>query len=77
MNPNDDHRAVGRPGPDMIVTAELPDSVEVGSVPALLAAIQPDSPQLLIPVQNEAEPEVSIVIPALNEEMTITEFVGW
>ena len=33
--------------------------------------------QLLIPHGDVDAPEVSIVIPALNEELTITEFVEW
>ena len=32
---------------------------------------------LLLPERDVADPEVSIVIPALNEELTIAEFVGW
>jgi len=33
--------------------------------------------QLLIPDADVDDPELSIVIPALNEELTITEFVRW
>jgi glycosyltransferase involved in cell wall biosynthesis len=32
---------------------------------------------LLVPDQDVAEPEFSIVIPALNEELTIADFVAW
>ncbi len=32
---------------------------------------------LLIPDDDVAEPELSIVVPAVNEELTISEFVGW
>ena len=32
---------------------------------------------LLVPEDDVSEPEVSIVVPALNEEMTITVFVAW
>lgn len=32
---------------------------------------------LLIPENDAADPEISIVIPALNEQLTITEFVEW
>ena len=32
---------------------------------------------LLIPDVDEPEPEVSIVIPAVNEQLTIADFVGW
>src|SRR5260370_38985589 len=33
--------------------------------------------ELYIPPNDVADPEVSIVIPALNEELNITEFVTW
>ena len=32
---------------------------------------------LLIPDDDVADPEVSIVVPAVNEELTISEFVAW
>jgi glycosyltransferase involved in cell wall biosynthesis len=32
---------------------------------------------LLLPAADVAEPELSIVIPALNEELTIADFVAW
>ncbi len=32
---------------------------------------------LLVPEADVAEPELSIVIPALNEELTVGEFVDW
>ena len=39
----------------------------------------PPSPdvELLRPAADVAEPELSIVIPALNEELTIADFVAW
>ncbi len=33
--------------------------------------------RLLLPAADVAEPEFSIVIPALNEELTITDFLAW
>lgn len=33
--------------------------------------------QLLVPARDEPNPELSIVIPALNEEITVSEFVAW
>ena len=33
--------------------------------------------ELLIPDEDESDPELSIVIPALNEELTISDFVAW
>ncbi len=32
---------------------------------------------LLVPSDDVSDPEVSIVVPALNEEMTIAVFVAW
>jgi glycosyltransferase involved in cell wall biosynthesis len=42
-----------------------------------LAALQAEHGQLLVPADDVSNPEVSIVIPALNEEVTIAEFVEW
>ena len=33
--------------------------------------------ELLVPANDVVDPELSIVIPALNEELTIAQFVGW
>ena len=44
---------------------------------AMLSALQAQEPRLLAPDHDIADPEVSIVIPALNEEITIGEFVEW
>ena len=33
--------------------------------------------ELLIPEDDVADPELSIVVPAVNEELTIAEFVDW
>ena len=33
--------------------------------------------ELLLPDVDEPDPEVSIVIPAVNEEITISHFVDW
>src|SRR5947209_8028802 len=33
--------------------------------------------QLLVPDNDVDSPEVSVVIPALNEELTIADFVAW
>jgi glycosyltransferase involved in cell wall biosynthesis len=40
------------------------------------AAADPDI-QLLLPAEDVTEPELSIVIPALNEQLTIGDFVAW
>jgi hypothetical protein len=39
-------------------------------------AIDPDV-HLLVPADDEPDPELSIVIPALNESLTVTDFVDW
>jgi len=42
--------------------------------------IAPDrtqSPELLLPDDDEPSPQVSIVIPAVNEQLTISRFVEW
>jgi len=36
-----------------------------------------NEPRLLTPVNDVAAPELSIVIPALNEQLTIAQFVEW
>ena len=36
-----------------------------------------EEPELLVPDADVDDPELSIVIPALNEELTIAEFVRW
>jgi len=40
---------------------------------------RPDDPEieLLVPERDVADPELSIVVPALNEALTIGEFVDW
>jgi glycosyltransferase involved in cell wall biosynthesis len=40
-------------------------------------AVSDPSITLLVPEDDVAEPELSIVIPALNEELTVGEFVDW
>src|SRR5258708_31050100 len=43
----------------------------------LLDALEDKDVKLLVPESDEADPEISIVIPALNEEVTVSEFVEW
>ncbi len=42
----------------------------------VVPATDPDV-RLLVPADDEPDPELSIVIPALNESLTITDFVDW
>src|SRR5918995_3985376 len=41
------------------------------------AGASEETVQLLVPEEDESNPEITIVIPALNEEGTIEEFVSW
>ncbi|TMB91008.1 MAG: glycosyltransferase family 2 protein, partial [Chloroflexi bacterium] len=42
-----------------------------------LASATRGSIELLVPEDDVADPDVSIVIPALNEELTVSDFVAW
>jgi hypothetical protein len=46
---------------------------------ALAPVVPANDPEIIlhVPLHDEAEPELSIVIPALNEELTIADFVTW
>ena len=48
-------------------------------LPIATAAAPANDPEIIlhIPQNDEPEPELSIVIPALNEELTIADFVQW
>jgi len=46
-------------------------------VPRTMPANPDPEVELRIPANDVAEPELSIVIPAMNEEITIGEFVDW
>ena len=52
-----------------------------GAAVAGIRAVGPvvDDPEIILhlPANDEPEPELSIVIPALNEELTISDFVAW
>jgi hypothetical protein len=45
----------------------------------IVAAVPADDPEIVLhlPLHDEPDPELSIVIPALNEELTIADFVRW
>ena len=45
-------------------------------LPGAVSGADPDV-ELLRPVDDVEDPEVSIVIPAVNEELTISDFVAW
>ncbi len=47
-------------------------------MPAPMISATPDPDVVLhVPADDVAQPELSIVIPALNEELTIADFVAW
>jgi glycosyltransferase involved in cell wall biosynthesis len=55
-----------------------PDMTQSVWSAAMTGSIPGDSEvQLLVPEEDVADPELSIVIPALNEELTIGRFVDW
>src|ERR1700730_10107570 len=45
--------------------------------PAAPMTAPPDEIRLLVPADDVADPEVTILVPALNEEITIGRFVAW
>jgi len=48
------------------------------ATPKPVAALAADAEiELLIPANDVADPEFSIVIPALNEQLTISDFIAW
>jgi glycosyltransferase involved in cell wall biosynthesis len=58
------------------VTSSHPNSVRAALELDRRQSNDPDV-HLLLPKEDVAEPELSIVIPALNEQLTITDFVAW
>ncbi len=46
-------------------------------VVGVVAGDRSDDVQMLVPDDDVADPEVSVVVPAVNEELTIVEFVEW
>ena len=63
--------------------AALPHPKGESAAEALVSVTSPTAPaigediRLCVPKSDVVDPEISIVIPALNEELTITEFVQW
>ena len=54
----------------------MTSSFTISSTPSEYTAASNDV-QLLVPANDVAEPELSIVIPALNEVLTIGQFLDW
>ena len=42
-----------------------------------VATASQSDPQLLLPEEDVDEPELTIRIPAVNEELTVGDFVAW
>src|SRR5262249_37409219 len=55
-------------------TLAPPEAVHGAAQPLPASA---DEIRLLIPSEDVADPEVTILVPALNEEITIARFVDW
>jgi hypothetical protein len=58
------------------VTSLVPNSVRAALELDRRQVHDPDV-HLLLPKNDVVEPEFSIVIPALNEQLTIADFVSW
>jgi glycosyltransferase involved in cell wall biosynthesis len=63
----------------MSTTSLSPEAIQARVVTPSSVRTQTSDPalELLVPADDVADPEVSIVIPALNEELTIGEFLDW
>ncbi len=53
------------------------EAIGYGSLSGAVAATADPDIQLLVPEDDVPDPQISIVIPALNEELTIGDFVEW
>jgi glycosyl transferase family 2 len=62
---------VSRPSTD----SGLLGATAAGDNAAALAG--PRAPELFVPADDVADPELTIVIPTLNEALTISRFLGW
>ncbi len=58
-----------RPARKLVVTSSQLDRADASSAA--------DEPQLLVPAADLGDPLVSIVVPALNEEIVVSDFVRW
>jgi len=68
---------MGGPQPRIVAAPTLDVKPSPETVLPLIRAGQSPDVCLLVPERDTEGPEVSIVIPALNEERTISEFVAW
>lgn len=64
--------------PNRTVTVDGSDQLRAGASEAAGAPVQEGADRrLYVPADDEPSPEVSIVVPACNEELTIGDFVDW
>lgn len=64
--------------PNRAVPLDEPDRSAPGSLRAAGAHAAPGSDlRLYVPADDEPSPELSIVIPACNEELTVGDFIDW
>ena len=70
---------MSRPDPEPGAALEANGSSPLGTrlSPSQVAEGGDPDVELLRPVDDVEDPEVSIVIPAVNEELTISDFVAW
>jgi glycosyltransferase involved in cell wall biosynthesis len=62
------------------VTTHVPEGLEAAcAVPGVRAFTAADDQAitLLVPANDEPEPEVTILVPAVNEQITVEDFVAW
>jgi len=78
MDTNIGNIATAVPEESGLAVITLPEAV-VPSVPSLPSehGVRYGDVRLLIPENDVENPEISIVIPAMNEAITIAEFVAW
>jgi glycosyltransferase involved in cell wall biosynthesis len=50
---------------------------QAAGAPSTMAAPSPSDVQLLLPKDDAVEPELTILIPAMNEQLTVGDFVAW
>jgi glycosyltransferase involved in cell wall biosynthesis len=53
------------------------DMTQAANAPQSLTAPSRSDVQLLLPKDDVVEPELTILIPAMNEELTVGDFVAW
>lgn len=69
------------PGIDAALEAapqvQATDAIPPEELLHLLSGQEPEGTRLFVPPEDVADPALSIVVPSLNEEVTVREFVAW